>query len=74
MTLSFLVAINKSENDEKFSRTLKELKDSFPRINLAEDIYPEVGVKDKVSNVYRQVIIFTREATYYFLARSRGRL
>ncbi len=68
------VAINKSENDAKFSSTLKELQNSFPRVNLAEEIYPEVSVKAKASEVYRQVIVFARKATEYFLASSSGTL
>lgn len=68
------VAINKSENDSKFSGTLKELQNSFPRVNLAEEIYPEVNVKAKASEVYRQVIVFAQKATEYFLASSSGTL
>ena len=73
LILSSLVAINKSENDEKFASTLQELRNSFPRIQLAENIYSDISVKEKVSKVYSQVINFGREATDYFLARSTGR-
>ncbi|KAL9038243.1 MAG: hypothetical protein Q9214_005360, partial [Letrouitia sp. 1 TL-2023] len=62
--------INKSENDDKFASTLEQLRKEFPRITLAQDIYPQASVEERVSEVYREVILFARESTKYFLAKS----
>ena len=64
------VALSKAVNDTKFAGTLRDLQNSFPRVNLAEDIYPESTVQTKVTKVYRQVIVFAQRATEYFRAHS----
>ncbi|KAL8734979.1 MAG: hypothetical protein Q9181_002988 [Wetmoreana brouardii] len=69
-----LVAIKKSENDDKFVDTLEEIQNSFPRVKMAELLYSQDSVKDKVLKVYRQVILFSREATEYFIANTSGRV
>ncbi|KAL2045968.1 hypothetical protein ABVK25_011893 [Lepraria finkii] len=74
LSIFFIVAVRKSENDDRFVDTLKELQNSFPRITRAEDVYSEASVEMKVSTVYRQIISFGREATNYFLARPLERL
>lgn len=51
---------------------MKELQSSFPRIERADRVYSQASVKDRVSQVYRQVILFGREATKYFLAHPLG--
>lgn len=64
------VAVRKSENDDRFTNTMKELRNSFPRIELAATLYSQASVKDRISQVYRQIMLFGREATNYFLAHS----
>ncbi|KAL8721612.1 MAG: hypothetical protein Q9225_001735 [Loekoesia sp. 1 TL-2023] len=74
LSLFFMAAINKSENDSKFAGTLEELRNSFPRMKLAEDIYSQDSVKQRVSKVYREVIIFARESFKYFLKKPSHRV
>ena len=54
--------------------TLEELQNSFPRVSLLDDIYPEPSVKERVSKVYRGAILFARECTEYFLDASLSKL
>ncbi|KAL9636033.1 MAG: hypothetical protein Q9204_002405 [Flavoplaca sp. TL-2023a] len=74
LSLFFMVAVQKSENDERFIGTMKELQNEFPRIEMVDNLYSHASVKDRVSQVYSQVIIFAREATKYFLAHHWGRM
>lgn len=53
---------------------MKELRNSFPRIELAATLYSQASVKDRISQVYRQIMLFGREATNYFLAHSFRRV
>ncbi|KAL8919901.1 MAG: hypothetical protein Q9172_004749 [Xanthocarpia lactea] len=61
-------------NDDKFVNTLDELQKSFPRIEMAEELYSQASVREKVSKVYGQVILFAREATKYFDAKPLVRI
>ncbi|KAL9023119.1 MAG: hypothetical protein Q9180_008380, partial [Flavoplaca navasiana] len=74
LSLFFMVAVQKSENDERFIGTMKELQNEFPRIEMVDNLYSHASVKDRVSQVYSQVIVFAREATKYFLAHRWGRM
>ncbi|KAL9614372.1 MAG: hypothetical protein Q9167_001175, partial [Letrouitia subvulpina] len=69
LSIFFMAFVNESENDDKFAGTLEELRKEFPRITLAQDIYPQASVEERVSEVYREVILFARESTKYFLAK-----
>ena len=68
--MTIQVAIKKSENDKKYADTLEELKDSFPRMKLAEDLYQEASVKIRVSRVYREVVLFARASFKYFTEKT----
>ena len=64
------IAIKKSENDTKFADTLETLQNSFPRMTLVEELYPEPSVKTRVSKVYREIVLFARVSFEYFANRT----
>ncbi|KAL8937857.1 MAG: hypothetical protein Q9211_003473 [Gyalolechia sp. 1 TL-2023] len=57
-----------------FVNTLEELQNSFPRVKMAEELYSQARVKERVWKVYHQVILFSKEATEYFLANTSVRV
>ena len=68
------VAIQKDKMDRKFAENLAKLQSWFPRVNLAQHIYPQPSIEVRVSAVYREGILFAREATKYFIGNTWGRL
>jgi hypothetical protein len=42
----------------------------FPRINLLDDIYPDSNLKRYLLEIHSRVIVFSREASQYFLHAS----
>ncbi|KAL9631610.1 MAG: hypothetical protein Q9164_005790 [Protoblastenia rupestris] len=70
LSLFFMAAVRKSENDTKYADTLQELRNSFPRMKTVEDTYLVVSVKERVHKVYREVVIFARASFKYFLDKS----
>ena len=58
--------VNKAGNDSKISELLSELQKSFPQLDDWTKIYPTSTVERLVAEVYKQVIVFAREASKYF--------
>lgn len=58
--------MNKSGNDGKIASLLLELRKSFPQLDDWTNIYPSPSMKTLVTEVYKQVIEFAREASIYF--------
>lgn len=65
--------VNKSGNDRKIADFLEELQRSFPRAKALEDVYPSARLQDCVASVYKEVIVFARNAAEYF-SRTGGEL
>jgi hypothetical protein len=63
---------NKNGNEEKITNTLAELKNSFPRLNLVTEIYPERKIEALVAEVYMAMIAFAMASTRYFTQSSGG--
>ncbi len=42
----------------------------FPRINLLDDIYPDSNIKRHLLEIHSRVIVFSREASQYYLHAS----
>ncbi|KAI9736713.1 MAG: hypothetical protein M1834_000917 [Cirrosporium novae-zelandiae] len=74
LSLLLIVGVYKTKNDEKIADALAELKESFPRLNLMTEVYPEERVELLVAETYKEVISFAREAADYFGLSSGRRL
>ncbi|KIW91001.1 uncharacterized protein Z519_08784 [Cladophialophora bantiana CBS 173.52] len=70
LSLLLIVVVNKTGNDEKIAKALAELQNSFPRLNLLSDIYPEAQMERLVAEAYRDVIVFARNAVLYYMSTS----
>jgi len=58
--------VNKSGNGSKIGDLLFELQKSIPQLDDWVTIYPTTTIKTLVAEVYKQVIIFARDASIYF--------
>jgi hypothetical protein len=65
------VVINKSSNDTKIAELLEEMQNSFPRLGTLMEVYPTPALETCVASVYKEIIMFAREASDYF-ARFSG--
>lgn len=69
------MVVNKSGNDSGIANLLKEMRKSFPQLDDWTLIYPTASMKQAVAEVYKEVIIFARDASIYFTKfRSRSSL
>lgn len=66
------MAVRKTQNDEKIADALADLNQSFPRLDLMTEIYPEESVEILVAEAYKEVIAFAREAAEYY-SQSSGK-
>lgn len=64
------VAVNKSKNDDFITTELEKMANCFPRINLLDDVYRDSNIRRYVLETHSGVILFSREATKYFLHSS----
>ena len=66
----FQVAVNKSKNDDFITKELEKMTSMFPRIGLYDDIYSNDKIKRYMLVIQASVIMFSKEATRYFLSAS----
>ncbi|KFX86685.1 hypothetical protein V490_08931, partial [Pseudogymnoascus sp. VKM F-3557] len=66
MSLFLSVFVNKSLNDSKFNDLVRELSKAFPQLDQLSSIYPSSSLETSVALVYKEVIVFARQATTYF--------
>ncbi|EED20798.1 hypothetical protein TSTA_039920 [Talaromyces stipitatus ATCC 10500] len=66
LSILFIVVVNKSANDSKIGDLLFELRRSFPKLDDWTSIYPTSNMKMLVTEVYKQVIEFARDASLYY--------
>ena len=71
LSVLLIVAVNKSKNDDFITNELASMVNCFPRINLLADIYPDKDIERYVLEVHTGVIQFARQATEYFLHKSK---
>jgi len=62
--------VNKSENDTKIAEMLMDLENSFPRMEILLKVYATPKFAKLVAEVYKEGVLFAREATRYFCSRS----
>ena len=60
------IVVNKSINDVKFSDTIQDLNKSFPQLDQLSSVYPSTSMEICLALVYKDVILFARQATDYF--------
>lgn len=61
---------NKSGNDSGIATLLVEMRKSFPKLDDWINIYPTPSMKGLVADVYKDVIMFARDASIYFTSFS----
>ncbi|KAI1337336.1 hypothetical protein F5Y15DRAFT_418098 [Xylariaceae sp. FL0016] len=66
------VCVNKVENDSKIMDMLSEIRQSLPRLDNWDSIYPTDPMRVLVAKAYVQIMDFAREATQY-MSRTRKR-
>ena len=59
--------VNKSQNDNQITQLLSDLQNVFPRMDTLLGVYPSSTLEHHVASLYREVIMFTRDATIYFM-------
>lgn len=57
--------MNKTNNDERISDLLDDMRKSFPKLENWKDIYPTEVMRTLVAAAYEQVIDFCRVASEY---------
>jgi hypothetical protein len=58
--------VNKTANDDKITELVLELQKSLPKLDVWDAIYPTESMTILVAEVYKEVIVFAREASVYF--------
>ena len=67
------IAVLKEKHEATIEMALQELSMEFPRLEILEDVYPTTKIQGLISEVYKEVIVFTRECTKYFSRSSLGK-
>ncbi len=64
--------MNKSKSDDMITTQLEAMYNFFPRINLLAEIYePDKVIAGHVVDVHRNIVFFAKDASLYFLKKSR---
>ncbi|KAI9771918.1 MAG: hypothetical protein M1839_002701 [Geoglossum umbratile] len=62
-----IVAVNKERKEEKIEEALENIQANLPRMKTTQEIYPSENMERLVAEVYKEVILFLRKSTMYYL-------
>jgi hypothetical protein len=59
--------VNKERKEEKIEEALENIQANLPRMKTTQEIYPSENMERLVAEVYKEVILFLRKSTMYYL-------
>ncbi|KAI9668021.1 MAG: hypothetical protein M1821_000841 [Bathelium mastoideum] len=71
-SLLFAVVKNKAKAEDHLHRCLKNITEALPNLEIYKKVFPDRVLGRLLSEVYKNVILFGREATTYLLGHGFG--